>query len=352
MLYMIYFAKMTQRSNNYTLIADTRESAVIPFLSEYNVSVVERQITTGDYAILLDKKIIACFERKTLEDFADSFKDGRYSNVEKMRDMRACCGCDLYFIVEGNPFPADNTKYHGIPYSSILSAITNLMVRDKIQIIYTKDQSHTAKRLSEIVHSYEALHEPKTDLQILHEKITSLQKLSETLYQNSIVEVDCDEVDCAEVNGGDEDLLTKKIITSDYTVANNMWSVLPGISNVTAKIISTKISLHELVNGKVNLDDIKTAQGKKLLPKAKQSLIEVARGDTTHISKMLAAIPSISLATIKLLVSANENNIISIINAQIHDLSEIKIQQSSRVVRFGEAKAEKIYNMVRFIAPS
>lgn len=328
-------------------MADTRESAVIPFLSEYNVTVSVRQISTGDYAITCDKKIIACFERKTLNDFAASFKDGRYANINKMRDMREECGCDLYFIVEGNPFPTDTTKFQGIPYSSISSAITNLMVRDKIQFIYTKDQSHTAKRLSEIVQSYEALHESKTDLQILSEKINLLQKMAA-----SMAHVDEPATTAKSADSDEEDPLTKKIITPDFTIVNNMWTTLPGISNVTAKVISTNISLVDLVSGSVDIDELKTAQGKKLLAKAKQSLVEVSRGDVTLISKMLAAIPSISLATIKLLLATYNNDAVAIINASVHELSEIKIQQSSRVVRFGEAKAEKIYNMVRFIAPS
>ena len=339
---------------DYTLVADTRESAVIPYLSEFNVNFITRQITIGDYAIMKGTKILGCFERKTFDDFAASFKDGRYYNIEKMRSLRSQTGCDLYVILEGNQFPAENTKFQGVSYSAILAAITNLMVRDKIQIIYSKNQQYTANRLSDIVNSYKKLHIDKpTDLDYLLEKITELQQITSELIAAKLTSGGSSDDTETVAETCDTSQLTQKIHVSDATISNNMWATLPQISQVTAKIISTKFTLQELANGNTTkVEEIKTAQGRKISPAARASLLSVSLGDVDVIRKMLSAIPSISAQTVNLLLNHYEGDIRKILNAEILELSEIKIQQATRTIRFGAAKAEKIYKMARYLAPS
>jgi ERCC4-type nuclease len=336
---------MTDRS--FILVADSRESSVIPYLSEFDINFVSKQITIGDYAIMKNNKILGCFERKTFDDLAASFKDGRYENIDKMRLLRNQTGCDLYIILEGPQFPANTTKFQGIPYTSIMAAITNLMVRDKIQIIYSKDQQYTANRLSDILHAYAKFNiETTSPVEMLKAKISELQEIVAHMAEPEKAEV-------VVVAGSDTSQLTQRIHVSESSIASNMWETLPNISNVTAKIISTKMSLFQLANGDISqIDELKTAQGRKISSQAKTTLLSISAGNAEAVKKMLSAIPSISAATVNLLLEHYDGDVKKIINASIEEMGEIKIQQSSRTVRFGTAKAEKIYNMIRFIAPT
>ena len=145
------------------LIVDTRERVVIPFLADsldkYGYRV--HQINTGDFVICSGAgKVRMCIERKTLEDFAASFKDGRYENRRKMIEMRRQTGCQLYFIIEGPAFPSPSRKFARIPYANILAAITSLMVRDEIFIVFSSDPAHTAERLHGMLRALEAADAP------------------------------------------------------------------------------------------------------------------------------------------------------------------------------------------------
>ena len=83
------------------LVADSRERAVVPFLDDALPAhpYVVRQVTTGDFLVCRQPpagargappaRVLACVERKTLDDFAASFKDARYENIRKMRSNTA-----------------------------------------------------------------------------------------------------------------------------------------------------------------------------------------------------------------------------------------------------------------------
>ena len=132
--------KLTKVSNTY-LIADARERAVIPFIeTEFQEhAFIVKQVTTADYLICQQRRkgpvVLAAVERKTHEDFAASFKDGRHENIAKLRALRAATGCHLYYFIEGAAFPSPNRRFGRIPFSNILAAITKLMVRDGIFIV-------------------------------------------------------------------------------------------------------------------------------------------------------------------------------------------------------------------------
>ncbi|NBQ44255.1 MAG: hypothetical protein EBU23_17800, partial [Mycobacteriaceae bacterium] len=153
----------TAIAGRHYLIADARERAIAPFLTTALGAerlLANRQVNTGDYLVCARPRAIvsvaaaastdtvartdsdvpglrvrACIERKTLADFAASFKDGRHANLQKMRDLRARTGCQLYYIVEGPAFPSPGRRFARIPYASILAAITHMMVRDSIMVV-------------------------------------------------------------------------------------------------------------------------------------------------------------------------------------------------------------------------
>ncbi len=78
------------------VVADARDRAVFPHLDAVFTKVAYKvdTITIGDYLICADDKkggpdLLACFERKTWTDFAKSFGDGRYRNMDKMLRLRS-----------------------------------------------------------------------------------------------------------------------------------------------------------------------------------------------------------------------------------------------------------------------
>ena len=79
------------------LVSDTRERHVHGFIEtlfdQAGSACMVAQINTGDYLICRrlaggQPEILACIERKSLKDFAASFKDGRYENRLKMLDLK------------------------------------------------------------------------------------------------------------------------------------------------------------------------------------------------------------------------------------------------------------------------
>lgn len=141
----------------YTLHVDDRERAVSEYLKMTNRKV--ERLTCGDYAIVYNngtiQRIVDIIERKTLEDYAASIKDGRLSNMEKLLEARAHTGCNIKLIIEGPAFPDDETVFGGIPYKSIAASILNMQVRYNIIVLYTKSQYGTAIKLEKLVASYE-----------------------------------------------------------------------------------------------------------------------------------------------------------------------------------------------------
>ena len=155
--------KLTKVSKTY-LIADARERAVIPFIeTEFQEhAFVVRQVTTADYLICRQRgpgeepAVLAAIERKTHEDFAASFKDGRHENIAKLRALRTATGCHLYYFIEGAAFPSPNRRFGRIPFSNILAAITKMMVRDGIFVVQTADAGHSAKRLADFLRAFDS----------------------------------------------------------------------------------------------------------------------------------------------------------------------------------------------------
>lgn len=151
---------------NCVLICDTRERAIQDsingeFTKPANFAKTKgtmkcevRQVSVGDYAIEMDGNLVAIIERKTLKDYAASFKDNRHANKAKLINARNITGCKIYYIIEGSLNPDYETKYAGINYKNILASIHDLMICDDIFIIRTHDGQHTARELRMLCESY------------------------------------------------------------------------------------------------------------------------------------------------------------------------------------------------------
>jgi len=224
------------------LIIDDRERAVTPFIPKDCPHTISR-INIGDYSIVDDTsgKILCIFERKTLEDFAASLKDGRYQNKEHLIKLRESTGCSIYYIVEGNPF-ARETQYIGsTPYYYIESAQFHLMQRDAIYIINSQSPEYTAKKLHRMLNSLSRMYEKKPAIQEPPKSSEEAPKPAEEVPMET----------SADVTSGSApnqiDILTEKVDKSCNTILTTMWSVFKGIGSINAESISSMLALQDII---------------------------------------------------------------------------------------------------------
>lgn len=324
------------------LVIDTRERSIIPFIETEvnNYTYTTKQINVGDYLICDGNKILACIERKSLSDFASSFKDGRYDNYKKMLDLRSTTGCVLYYFVEGPAFPDVARKFERIPYGNILAAMTTLMVQHGIFVVQTANELHTAKRLNDFLITYskclpsiKTLQAPTTEV---HEVKNNVEK----------------------IEGGAAAEETKKIISPDdllglveqpiSTIVLNMWMKLPGISIMTAKVLIMHTSIKDLVDGTVSTETIsalKTLTGRNLPVNVIKSIKAIAKGE--YADKVLSAVRYVTINTAKLILSS-AGDFKKLCAMSVTDMANIELTQKTRKVKLGITRAEKIISYINY----
>jgi len=342
----------TTKIKDVYIVADSRERAVIPFIEDSytEYAYIVKQITTGDFNICqlgkdgTDPKIVACFERKTLKDFADSFKDGRFENLQKMKALRSTTGCALYFIVEGPAFPSPKKRFNRIPYANILAAMTSLMGRDGVFIVQTKDESDTAKRLEDFMRMYD-------------------QKGTDGYTPPAELKEEDDAAAAAEAaTGGDEtkdqvaqplqliipDVLTARVEETDSHAAVAMWSRLRGISVVLGKILTREFTVAELVSQQVSPDQIKalkTATGRKINKDAVASLLAVRSNSLEHAVKLVSGLRNITPAVATLILQSC-GGLARLCDSPIIFIAGVQIPQKNRTIKFGTKRAERVRHMI------
>lgn len=323
---------MSQYAAHY-LVADTRERHVHGLLKtvfgERPFAVA--QINTGDYLICRRlaggaPEVLAVIERKTLKDFAASLCDNRYANRHKMLDLRDRTGCQLYFFVEGRAFPKPSARIGRVPYRSILSAMTNLMVRDGIAVVQTADQMHTARRLLEFVAAFE-----KTPVPF-----------------RGPVAAGGRGAPGAEGGGDVPPALTGRVEKATSVLAVEMWSALPGVSAVTAQVVLDRFSARDFASGGVTaeaLGALRSPANRPLRKGARRSLGALRRGEKKEQVALLAGVPGVSRAMAAMLLEGRS------LRALLEDgAAEAPIRQKGRTVRLGEARAERIRTLMGFSA--
>ena len=114
---------------------DVRESLdVKDYLKEFGCEVVEKSLAPADYVIAEDYAV----ERKKLHDFFRSVFDGRlFEQAERLTKTyeNAC------LLVEGNVIHA--VKGVRVP-QAFWGALVKVMVENRVSIIFTPDEKHTA----------------------------------------------------------------------------------------------------------------------------------------------------------------------------------------------------------------
>ena len=342
------------------LVSDSRERHVLgfvaPLFAQAGTNNLTAQINTGDYLICRragerPPEILACIERKTLKDFAVSFKDGRYLNRGKMMDLRGKTGCQLYFFVEGPPFPASSTRFSRVPYGNILSAMTHLMVRDGIFVVQTKNEIGTAQRLLEFVRGFEKVGAP-ADLRrrVRADRPGGRRRRVRADRRASPVSGPTAPADAAAVPS----LVTGPVAKSDAFLVAEIWAKLSGISLSTAQVISAEFSVADLIAGRVTgdaLTALRTAGGRPLTRRGRASLAALCRGSEKEELRILSGVPGVSLALAAQLL-AGPKRLADLLAQGRAGIAAVTIRQK-KLVRLGEIRAERILHLLHHrVVPS
>ena len=334
------------------LVADLREREVIPHLEPLlgaggagrEPALVKHQIHTGDYLLCRSSPdggpdggrtstVVACFERKSLKDFVQSFKDGRYENRKKMLELRAQTGCQLYYIVEGAAFPNPNwVVCSGTKYQAILTAMTTLPLASGIHIIQTKDTQHTALRLRDFVRALERIPDPY-------------------LYP----------VEEGGLAGGElatsEGTLVPTAVTGVYekdpdTLCMDLWARLTGISITTAKILVCTCSVREFLTGHaVDIAKFKLPTGRLLVKKGRDSLKDLRDGRVDAGIKLLAGVNGLTVPMARQILGAipvQTHQVHYLCMYSVEELAKFPLVQKSRTVKLGKPRAARILKMLHW----
>lgn len=345
-----------------SIVVDDREKKVIPYFEEYEgVRVNVGRVTTGDYAVVIKDhkkgkyKPVIIFERKSWKDFADSIKDGRMENKENLLELRDKLGCKIFFILEGQPFPAPTRKIRGIPFKNILKYVDGLQLVNGFQIIQTKDQKMTAKRIVDMAIAYDHYYD-----RILEE----MSKTPETPENQN------DQTN--EVTGGaesDSDVipaeLTKIRVKTNDRILTEMWISLPQVSSATAKILSEKWTIADIICGKATQDEVaelRYPSGVRIgVERAKKILIisqelQPQKGKVTTLAqtiayvkaqeKLLRSIHGVSAITAKQICKKYSlRQLCETVTEK--QLAEVKRSEQSNARNVGPALAKKILDLLR-----
>ncbi|QKE50254.1 DNA repair nuclease [Faustovirus] len=273
----------------FKLIIDNREKYVIrhaDILAKVNHT--QAQLTVGDYVITYrdndaaPERIFAVFERKTLEDYASSMKDGRSDNKNKLLQLRDETNCKIFYIIEGAAYPAPGATFARTPYYYIQSSIFHLQIEYDIHLMQTRDTLHTAETLVAFMHSMANLHASRGAIfKTFHLNLHRAQNPDNTA-------------------GGDDkqpdvmQVLTTARPRTDNEILRSMWACFKYITVETAAEFMYNFTLADIFRGVITKDALtalKTSTGRALTTRVIDSLL---RTDSHRNARILACVPGIS----------------------------------------------------------
>ena len=230
-------------------LIDNREKDLKAYFSEKQVSF--KNLDIGDILIKFDGEPIIAIERKSLIDFSNSIKDGRYKE-QKIR-LKSSNIPNIIYLIEGK---STNNKISGLPYDTLVSSMISILLRDKFKIIRTGDINETISYLDKIY----------TKLMKDGRKYLNLEDTSEA---------------------NKEYVSTIKSVKKDNLTPENCYLIqlaqIPGVSTNIAKIINkTYPNFVELIKNYQNTEECKR---KDMLTEIKY---EISNNKTRKIGKVVS----------------------------------------------------------------
>lgn len=310
------------------------------------IVVSEKQLPVADYVIILNSKIVAAIERKTLSDYAASFKDGRHVNKAKLLNLRNKCECRIYYIVEGATNPDYLTEYAGIKYQNILASMQDLMISDNIHVITTANAIHTAKTLKMLCESYirvsddpaKVVNGPISTIETSPTADFSGDLPNDTRQEDDVVKPNDTRQDDVRAELSFEDTLRKANFTPEEKLKTNRvdaWATIKGVGLQTASIISSKFKLADWITGNINKEDVAnfTFNGRK-----NNNFIN-AVSSRPNLEMQIAILSSLNGYTVKSATELlNQYSLDDLLNDR--DYSHVRL--GARATKFSNKKIIKI----------
>tara|TARA_Y100000741_G_C18257295_1_gene559446 strand:- start:2134 stop:2820 length:687 start_codon:yes stop_codon:yes gene_type:complete len=192
------------------ILIDNRENDLIKLLNKNNYNFSTSNLDVGDIQYKVDNEIVYIIERKTVNDLGASIKDGRYKE-QKIR-LLSNHKDNIFYIIEGNINFCET-----ISTKAILGSIINMIFRDNIKIIYSKDLKQTEDIIIQIK-----------------------EKFDSKKFDNNKNNLKTDYISCIKVN--------KKENLDKKTCNIIQLATIPGVSKKTSTIILEKyIDLNQLI---------------------------------------------------------------------------------------------------------
>jgi len=288
------------------IIVDDRERAVSPFFEDlsnsHHINYSIKRLEVGDYAICYKGFIMIIIERKTWEDLAASFRDGRKENIQKLLELRERVGCNVVYLIEGDPLPRSDKKYGHIPVKYLRTHLDHIAFRDGIHMIYSKGPQTSAARIFELAQNYSTIKpspftevddilkeggdsnkDQLTDKSINEVKEISIQEqllrclpsigsiISALLSENNITllglyhkkylpetiaTLKFPSGACIGLDRANKIIKSAASLGSSPKIQLRILSTIPGISTTTATKIIEEISLSDLLSGTVDKETL------------------------------------------------------------------------------------------------
>ena len=216
-------------------IIDNRENIKTYFLDKNTDYITCKNMEIGDFAFYFNKEPICIFERKTIEDFASSIKDGRYRE-QKKRLLNNFPKDKIFYIIEGD-LTTNNKSFlfNKVSKNTIYSSLINCYLRDNINIIHTFNTDETIEILEQFYQK------------ISKQGIDFLSKKPSTYDEDLIKSI----------------VQTKKKNITPELVFKSQLSCISGISKNTAEVIMKKYkNMNILIN---ELNKLSTSEQKKTI---------------------------------------------------------------------------------------
>jgi ERCC4-type nuclease len=359
----------------------------------------------GDYSIMVPSRynpnnmvIAAIFERKAWKDLSASIKDQRLINQHKnMVGIRDSKGCFIYYIIEGGLTYADDTEIGHIPFKNLHAKLRSMSLKG-VHSWQTRDQEDTARFLVHISRDLSRLYRQELisfPLQEQHSVNNFKQDLATLInrYKNCIdadvvrlittISAEYEKItDTVPTIGASEPTmqpilpieLTKRAESSHTDIIMQMWCSIPKVTNKTAPVLMSYISLLDLINTsnttaiKNTIANMTFASGMKLGPSRADSIVSIAyegndpgllsEAHATHVN-IIAQIPGVSTDTasmilkqipmkqlcshIKSLIRTDSNETEKNLRSVVNQLATIVKRNGSKL---GLSTAQKIVDII------
>ena len=127
------------------LKCDYREQSIIKILNSKKIDYTIDNLSIGDFVIYNnDKTQSIIIERKTLDDLSASITDNRYKDQSlRLKELQSD-NVIIMYIIEG--FSKTNKK--GVSYSTLLSAMQSLCIKQNFYVMRSKNTEETCDILN------------------------------------------------------------------------------------------------------------------------------------------------------------------------------------------------------------